>query len=70
MYGHGEPMGGIRLEVSWSDLMEFSFADQMTFAGKRNFTLNCAVYDSAADAMLDVYSGFLIGDGATQYFLQ
>jgi len=48
--------------IVWAGLEDFSFTGRLGFGGKRNFTPNCAEYDSAADALLDESGGFLIGD--------
>ncbi len=53
--------------ILWSDLEEFKFAGKMDYGGKRSFTPNCGVYESAAEALLDEDGAFLIGDGMVQF---
>lgn len=53
--------------INWSDLTDFRFAGKMNYAGKRNFTPNCAEYESAAEALIDESGNFLVGDGMVQF---
>ncbi len=53
--------------ILWSDLEDFSFAGKLGYGGKRSFTPNCEVYESAAEALLDEDGAFLIGDGMVQF---